>query len=217
MAKIYGNTVTTPMPVADWNQTDENKADYIKNKPIVLTEDDVANIIKNSGGGGSVTPEQIQEAVNEYFQEHPISETKETYRVGIYRDVKGWHVASGSFEEIEEAFSNGKTVILTATHNRALHTEALATSIGTNFNIITFTPLRTDIAGAGVVAQNFLWFENDTVEAIEFEFAEKASTLAGYGIEDAYTKDEVNNLIGDIDSALDELHNYAQALIGGAS
>ena len=33
MAKIIGNTTTTPMPVADWNQTDEKKADYIKNKP----------------------------------------------------------------------------------------------------------------------------------------------------------------------------------------
>lgn len=32
-----------------------------------------------------------------------------------------------------------------------------------------------------------------------------------------YTKTEVDNLIGDIDSALDELHTYAQALIGGAS
>lgn len=34
---------------------------------------------------------------------------------------------------------------------------------------------------------------------------------------DTYTKTEVDNFIGDIDFALDELHNYAQALIGGAS
>ena len=47
--------------------------------------------------------------------------------------------------------------------------------------------------------------------------ANKSTTLAGYGIKDAYTKTEVDNLIGDIDSALDELHNYAQALIGGSS
>ena len=47
--------------------------------------------------------------------------------------------------------------------------------------------------------------------------ANKSTTLAGYGIKDAYTKTEVDNLIGEIDSALDELHNYAQALIGGAS
>jgi hypothetical protein len=30
---IIGNTTATPNPQADWNQTDDKKADYIKNKP----------------------------------------------------------------------------------------------------------------------------------------------------------------------------------------
>ena len=33
MSKIIGNTTATPNPRPDWNQTDETKADYIKNKP----------------------------------------------------------------------------------------------------------------------------------------------------------------------------------------
>jgi hypothetical protein len=33
MSKIIGNTTATPVAVPDWNQTDESKADYIKNKP----------------------------------------------------------------------------------------------------------------------------------------------------------------------------------------
>ena len=33
MAKIIGNTTTTPMAIPDWNQSDPTKADYIKNKP----------------------------------------------------------------------------------------------------------------------------------------------------------------------------------------
>ena len=33
MAKIIGNTTATPNPQADWNQTDETKADINKNKP----------------------------------------------------------------------------------------------------------------------------------------------------------------------------------------
>lgn len=33
MAKIIGNTTAMPNPRADWAQTDETKADYIKNKP----------------------------------------------------------------------------------------------------------------------------------------------------------------------------------------
>jgi hypothetical protein len=33
MSKIIGNTTATPNPRPDWEQTDETKADYIKNKP----------------------------------------------------------------------------------------------------------------------------------------------------------------------------------------
>lgn len=33
MAKIIGNAIAMPNPRPDWNQTDETKADYIKNKP----------------------------------------------------------------------------------------------------------------------------------------------------------------------------------------
>lgn len=33
MVKIIGNTTATPNPRPDWNQTDETKADFIKNKP----------------------------------------------------------------------------------------------------------------------------------------------------------------------------------------
>lgn len=36
MSKIIGNTTATPNPRPDWNQTDANKADYIKNKPDTL-------------------------------------------------------------------------------------------------------------------------------------------------------------------------------------
>lgn len=39
MAKIIGGVTTTPMRVPDWNQTDPKKADYIKNKPNVITQE----------------------------------------------------------------------------------------------------------------------------------------------------------------------------------
>lgn len=47
MAKIIGNPTVTPMAVPDWNQNDNTKADYIKNKPDILSKDDVINIHKN--------------------------------------------------------------------------------------------------------------------------------------------------------------------------
>lgn len=33
MSKIIGRTTSTTMPRSDWNQIDETKADFIKNKP----------------------------------------------------------------------------------------------------------------------------------------------------------------------------------------
>ena len=48
MAKIIGNTTATPNPQSDWNQADETKADYIKNKPTILTEEDVVELIISS-------------------------------------------------------------------------------------------------------------------------------------------------------------------------
>ncbi len=45
MAKIIGNTTAMPNPRPDWNQTDETKADYIKNKP------DIEHLISDQVGG----------------------------------------------------------------------------------------------------------------------------------------------------------------------
>ena len=44
--EIIGNTTATPNPRPDWNQTDTTKADYILNKPEVLTEDEIIQIIR---------------------------------------------------------------------------------------------------------------------------------------------------------------------------
>lgn len=61
MAKIIGNTTATPNPKPDWNQTDENKADYIKNKPTILSEEDIAQLIaENGGSGSSIDPAILQ-------------------------------------------------------------------------------------------------------------------------------------------------------------
>lgn len=53
MAKIIGNTTATPNPRPDWNQTDETKADYIKNKPDLTNVGQYSNsdpLINDIGG-----------------------------------------------------------------------------------------------------------------------------------------------------------------------
>lgn len=59
MTKIIGNPTVTPMAVPDWNQPDSTKADFIKNKPYVLTEEEIIELIAKHGGG-SATGKVVQ-------------------------------------------------------------------------------------------------------------------------------------------------------------
>ncbi len=61
----------------DWNETDATKHSYIKNKPTILTEEDVVELIEeNSGGGGSINQiqsdwEQSDESKVDYIKNKP--------------------------------------------------------------------------------------------------------------------------------------------------
>ena len=54
-----------------------------------------------------------------------------------------------------------------------------------------------------------------TIDAKLGDKADKATSLSGYGITDAYTKTEVDETIGDIEAALLEIEEIADSLIGG--
>ena len=50
MAKIIGHTTATPTPVSDWNQTDNTKSDYIKNKPDInsIIAQNIADLVDSA-------------------------------------------------------------------------------------------------------------------------------------------------------------------------
>ena len=54
MNKIIGNPTITPYPRPDWKQTDETKADFIKNKPDLSIYDE--QIKKNTSDIGDIKP-----------------------------------------------------------------------------------------------------------------------------------------------------------------
>ena len=56
MREIIGNTTATPNPRPDWNQTDPTKADYIRNKPEVLTREEISNLIPAGGDASFSMP-----------------------------------------------------------------------------------------------------------------------------------------------------------------
>ena len=65
MSKIIGNTTATPNPCPDWEQTDETKADYIKNKPNFVTN--VGEWIWGSVSYNTGCLSATEEGVYEYF------------------------------------------------------------------------------------------------------------------------------------------------------
>jgi hypothetical protein len=93
--KIRGNTVVTPQPNPDWNQTDPTKADYIRNKPDIYRIGDNGNWwigdtdtgVPASGSGGAT----------------------EVYRASY--DVYS-NTLIGEFADLKEAFDSGKIVML---------------------------------------------------------------------------------------------------------
>ena len=80
--KVVGIPIGTPTTKSDWAQEDESKADYIKNKPVVLTEEDVLELI-GSGGGGSINQvqsdwNQTDDTQPDYIKNKPDINTLET-------------------------------------------------------------------------------------------------------------------------------------------
>lgn len=69
MAKIIGNTTATPNLCSDWNQTDETKVDYIKNKPTNLAQkSDITSAINNIkiGGRNLIVNSALNKPVDEW-------------------------------------------------------------------------------------------------------------------------------------------------------
>lgn len=52
---IVGIPIGSPTTKSDWAQTDETKSDYIKNKPTILTEEEIIDLINKWGNPSEVT------------------------------------------------------------------------------------------------------------------------------------------------------------------
>ena len=139
MSKIIGNTTTTPMVVADLSQTNEKRADFVKNKKLSLLEND-AGYIKDTDIGT-------------------------TEKAGIVR------------------FANYEEIYDTSIENLA-------------------------VSPFGV--------EEVLREKTLKDITDKQSVVGILPVSAVAVWDYVDNVVGDVSSALDELHAYATSLAGGA-
>ena len=71
--EIIGNTTTTPDPQSDWDQTDATRADYIKNKPEILTKEEIVDLIGEHSSEGQIQSDwaQTDETQKDYIHNKP--------------------------------------------------------------------------------------------------------------------------------------------------
>ena len=127
MPKIIGNTTVTPYPRPDWNQTNPDKVDYIKNKPTILTEEDVVELIEENGG--NTTIDQVQSDWNQtdetqvdYIKNKPTILTEDDV-VGLIEQNSGGNFGDGATfipsvsENGDLSWTNDKGLVNPATVN----------------------------------------------------------------------------------------------------
>lgn len=227
------NTYLSENPV-NITETDPTVPDWAKqpNKP-TYTADEVGTYSQEYiDEVASIKDEQIELAVESYLQEFPgylipsinIDQLDSWLNSGIYR------IDSDS----EAGITHRNATVIVSTSSSG-STQLLITRLGMKNLYVRYTPMYSHT-----------WTDWEPIEptyskgTIDYKLDTKADK------ETSCTKTEVDNLIetnteeivqyiddgyvtiyqmiesnsakiGDIDSALDELHNYAQALIGGAS
>ena len=214
---------------------------------------------KQAGGGG-VSDEQIQDAVNEYMQQHPVhvEETDPTVPDWAKHSDKPKYTADevGAYDK---NYVNAQLDKLDSlVHNHYSITQALETTIeglqtqlleeshfrgylSTDAKIQSLEATPNDFAYSAESGTKWVydaengWVNTNTKVPDQLTPASDHTPLmngiAYPGKEDTYArgdhvhpsdtskvdKTEFNELKSDINSVLNELHNYAQALIGGAS
>ena len=188
MNKIVGNPTITPYPRPDWNQTDETKADFIKNKPDL----------------------SIDEYLNESSTKPVQNKVLSAAISGIRETLGGCLIGSGRTSETEIVFHSNDTpskMKLSAVSQKYVD-ENLDVLKGTAIGSVSW------IENAGTQDEKLGFFDCngsciDWVDLVSHVYLNSVINEINANF------DNINSTIGDIETALDELHAYAQSLING--
>ena len=111
---IVGNTTGTPYPRPDWNQTDETKADYIKNKPDIDTLLQDVNAVKNNSFDGVI---QISGLNAPHLDE---IKTSGVYKLLIADNITDYEDSSCAILIVSSSSENAIQLIIAPNGYRAL-------------------------------------------------------------------------------------------------
>ena len=200
--KIIGNVVGIPNPKSDWNQTDERKADFIKNKPTILTAQDVKNLIdENSAGSGGET-----------------SSNGASFIVNVEVAADGTVTPDKEAREMVVAYEDGKTVLAYVTEVP----EDGVITMGENTKVLTLVNVDRIDAMYKLRFANVDRLKNGTYQTTFLRYEGTAYTYGTgetteiWKIETVIlpSKDYVDDQIGDIETALDGIIAIQNQLMG---
>ena len=159
MREIIGNTTATPNPKPDWNQTDETKADYIKNKPDINSKLDkwIPNnyqdsvLVRCADANGIITEKQITVASVGYSQYNaiPLYDHPATGAGGgaLTTSTPKSSKHAANKEYVDKAITNTKTYIDDAIANTKTYVDDTVDGIDAlNFSLIIHQAF-SDIVG----------------------------------------------------------------------
>lgn len=217
--RIIGNPVGVPNPQTDWLQRDGIKSDFLKNKPTTLEEygikeevlgcvDDVKPYVVELWCDFSLFPNEgyyTVEDVDSRFSLESLSNavtTRSSSRKGAYVLIYGplnkfyfevpfteYHINSDGYS----SYTFSKTTILQADDVDKLMEVIVvydSQTEGWTVNLTSFFYTKGEMYNKVETDKLFT-----NINAELQKKADKATTLSGYGIEDAYTKPEVDDKI----------------------
>lgn len=164
---IYGDTVgggggnLKKIPQSDWNQTDETQLDYIKNKPTILTDEDIENIIEESGGATFV-PSVSNDGILSWTNDKGLKNPTPVNVVGPKGDA--YTLTKADMGEIIEYMAQGLIPISNGTNIHALELDKeykLKGNISQFTNPTSYLDIDAIVeSDKGVYFQNVFKFQN---------------------------------------------------------
>lgn len=149
MARIIGNTIATPTPVADWHQNDSTKADYIKNKPDIPLK---VSDLENDLGYINAVDNELNSTSTNPVQNKVVNTAIANLSQLIGDKSVAEQVEAGLAEA--ENYTNSKVDILNAAINNKANTSELTSHTGNTSNPHGVTKSQVGLGNVPDVATN---------------------------------------------------------------
>lgn len=236
MPKIIGNTTATPNPKPDWIQTDETKADYIKNKPEIIEELDINGIFGSNQLYSASAVNDISKLINQNMVNVDITLDDKIDKNNILQefdnetshddyDVYGANAINGLVESLDmfhEKIENKTTTIDdTSTDEEYPSAKAVYDALNLQNNILQEFDNETSYDNYAIYNANTINELSKTLDSLHEKIENKTTIIDDMSTDEEYPSakavyDMINGRIEELEIRLSSDLDFAYNLLGGA-